>query len=175
MIKSKFVVIALVGALAMCIGLTACSSGSASSSAASSSAASSAAASSSAASSSAASSSAASSSAASNEILYWEGTLTDGSIVDYEDDWLNSLAALSIAKSDYSDAKVWYGPASIDEAGVVTITDAETSGTVSFTLSKNASGAMVIDIANYGEAELKAITEADFNAFVEKVASSPGP
>lgn len=163
--KTKLVVIAMAGLLAMCFGLTACGGGSSSSSSA---------ASSSTASSSTASSSSSSSSesvSASNKVLYYEGTLSDGQIVDYYGDMLNSTAALSIAKSDYSSATVWYGTSSVSEDGVVTITDADTNHTVNYTLMSNGDS-LLIDIQNYGEAELKPVTEAEFKEIVEKLAKT---
>ncbi len=140
--------------LAMCIGLTACGGSNASSSTASS-------------------SKTASGATATDTILYWEGTLSDGSIVDLTADPLNGLAAVSVAKSDYSDAAVWFGTASVASDGVVTITDAETSHPIKLTPVSVAEDSMNIDVEDYGEVTLKPITESEFKAYAEKVAATP--
>ena len=175
--KPRLVLIALACMIAMCIGLTACGGSSASSSAASSSAASSSAAASSEASSSAASSAATSSSAASsqaesNAIVFWKGTLSDGSTVCYIDDVVNSEAALLVAKSDFSDAALWVGPIGISSDGVLTITDNETKKTISFTITDITDTSFTIKLEGYGDVELKAVTEADIKAYAEQLAAT---
>ena len=154
----------MAGMLAMCVGLTACGGNNASSSSS---------ASTSSSSSTASSSAAASTVTATDAVLYWEGTLGDGQVVDYAADLLNGLASLSVAKSDFSDGAVWFGPASVSADGVVTITDAETNHPIKFTLVSANENAVNIDIENYGAVELKPITESEFKAYVEKFAASP--
>jgi len=170
----------MAGMLAACVGLTACGGGNSSSSsaasssaAASSASASSAAASSSASASSAASSSSAAAEAAENQIVFWQGTLPDGQVVLYSDDALSGLAALSVAKSDFSDASVWYGPASLSPEGAVTITDAETGNTISFVLNGMGASAMNVELQNYGAVELQPVTKADYKAFIQELKSTP--
>ena len=190
MLKTKLVVVAIAGMLAMCVGLTACGgSSSASSASASSSSASSSVASSSAdasssaaasseasssadASSSAAASSEASGSAETNEIVFWKGTLSDGSTVCYVDDVQSSEAALLVAKSDFSDASLWVGPISINSDGVITITDTESKKTITYTITGITTDSFTINLDGYGEVELKAVTESDIKAYAEKLAAA---
>ncbi len=170
--KNKFVVIAVAGMLAMCVGLTACGGSSASSSAASSSAASSASASSSAASSASASSSAASSTIIDSAILYWQGTLPDGKVVYYMDNSAQGEAAISIAKSDFSDAAVWAGPVNYIEGGTITIAGADTLDPITFTYTDVTDNSLKINLAGYGEAEMKPVTEADVAAYAQELANA---
>ena len=174
--KSKLVVVAMAGMLAMCLGLVACG-GSASSSAASSSAASSAASSSTAASSAAASSaaasSAASSTAASNEVVYWAGTMADGTAVTYVDETALGEGALAIVKSGATAASTWVGPYTIAEDGKVTITDDATKQEVNFYFTEvNPRTSMKMDIEGTGEVEVKAVTEAELTAAIEEWAKT---
>ncbi len=171
MFKSKIVVIAMAGMLAMCLGLAACGGSSASKSAASSSAASSAAASSAAASSSAASSSAASSSAAASAAIYWQGTLPNGSTVYYLDNAVEGKAAISVAKSDFSDAAVWAGPVNYVENGVATIAGSNTPDPITFSITDITPNSFTINLVGYGEAELKPVTEAEVKAYAEELAT----
>ena len=166
MFKNKLAIIAMAGMLAMCVGLTAC--GGSNSNASSSSAASS----SSSASSSSASSSSSSSSTASNEILYWEGTASDGSTVSYLDNAIKNVAILSIVKSDLSDVKVWYGSSSVDSQGVVTVKDSETQSTITYTITDITPSMMKIDLEGYGEVVLEPVTEADAKQYAEEVAAA---
>lgn len=167
--KHRLVVIAIAGMLAMCVGLTACGGGnSASSSAASSSAAASSAASSSAAASSAASSSAAANSAA----LFWHGTLADGSNVYYVDNALKGEAAISVAKSDFSDAKVWAGPVNYVENGVATIAGSNTAEPVTFSITGINPDSFTINLTGYGDVELKPVTEAEVKTYAEELAKA---
>ena len=94
--------------------------------------------------------------------LYWEGTLSDGSTVDYTDDAEAKEASLSITKADLSDGKVWSGKATV-ENGKTTITDNESKQTISFTVvsgDKNGSS-LKLNIDGYGEVELKPVTGGD--------------
>jgi len=172
MMKHKLVLIAIAGMLAMCVGLTACGgSNSASSSAASSSAASSAAASSTAASSAAASSSAASSSAAAESAaVFWHGTLPNGSDVYYVENAVKGEAAISVAKSDFSDAKVWAGPVNYVENGVATIAGSNTADTITFSITDITPNSFTINLVGYGDVELKPVTEAEVKAYGEELA-----
>ncbi len=157
----------MAGLLAMCLGLVACG-GSGSSSAASSSTASSSAATSSAT----ASSSAASSTADITNAIFWEGTLPDGSTVCYVDNSLKGEAAISIAKSDYADAKVWAGPVNYVENGVATIAGANTEEPITFTIVDVTANSFTIDLTGYGQVELKPVSEADIKAYAEKLAEA---
>ena len=167
--KHRIVVIAIAGMLAMCVGLTACGGGnSASSSAASSSAASSSAASSSAAASSAASSSDAASSAA----LFWHGTLADGSNVYYLDNPAEGTATIAVAKSDFSDAKVWAGPITLAENGIASIPGSSTAEPITFTITDIASDSFTVNLVGYGEAVLKPVSEAEVKTYAEELAKT---
>ena len=172
--KPKLVLIALACMIAMCFGLTACGgSNSASSSAASSTAASSSAAASSAASSTAASSSAAASSAATNsEAVFWHGTLPDGSNVYYVDNSIKGEAAISVAKSDFSDAKVWAGRVNYVENGVATIAGANTADTITFSITDITPNSFTINLVGYGDVELKPVTEAEVKSYAEELAKA---
>ena len=181
MVKNKLVAIAMTGMLAACVGLSACAgNNAASSSAASESAASSEAAASSAeaastteASAEAASSAAtaASTSTTASKVLYWEGELSNGSTVSYYNDETADESALSVVSSDLSDAAVWMGTSRTGTDGKVTVTDAETKSTISFTIVEQSADTMKINLEGYGEVELKATTEADYQAFVAEIAA----
>ena len=116
------------------------------------------------------SSAAVSSSAASSKVLYWEGTLSDGTTVSYYDDATVDEAALAVVSSDLSDAKVWSGTSRSKDNVKVTVTDAETKETIDYTILDMDADAMKIDLEGYGEVELKPVTEDDFKAFAEELA-----
>ena len=184
MFKNKLVVIAMAGMLAACVGLSACGGNNASSSAASDKAETSAAeatsaavapapADTSAAETSAPAASAADTSAAeSSEILYWEGTLEDGSTVSYLDNAIEGYAIMSVVKEDFSDGAVWAGFSTSDDNGLVTVTDAETQNTITYTIVDITPELFTIDITGYGQVELKPVTEADLKAYVEEFAAA---
>ena len=100
--------------------------------------------------------------------LYWEGTLSDGSTVDYMDAG-EDLKSLTITKTDGSDPEVWSGKATT-EGTKVTITDEETKKTISYTTESGAdqSSSLKINIDGYGEVELKPVTGGEFVNEVEQ-------
>ena len=106
-------------------------------------------------------------------VLYWEGTLVDGTTVDYVVDEANSQALLSVAKSDLSMVQVWYGKYAASQDGkTVTITDQESSKTVTVEVLESSSSAMKIKVENYAEADLKPVTKADFQKLVDQVTAA---
>ena len=166
MIKNKMIVIAMAGVLAMCIGLTACGSGNGGGNASGSAATS-------AAGTSAAASAAVDTSApVSNEILYWEGAFEDGTSVTYMDNAIEGYTIMAIVKGDLSDAAVWAGFSTVDENGLVTVTDSETKNTVSFTVVDVTPSSCKIDIVGYGQVDLQPVTEADVQAFADELAAA---
>lgn len=171
MFKSKIAIVAVAAMLAMCMGLTACGGSSSSSAAASSSAASSASASASA-SSSAASSSADSIEVVSSLVVFWQGTLPDGRVVTYVDNAEKGEAAIAIAKSDFSDGKVWAGPVNYVEGGTITIAGADTVEPITFTFADINDNSIKINIAGYGEVEMKPVTEDDITAYAKQFAEA---
>ena len=190
MLKNKLVVVAMAGMLAMCVGLTACGGGNASSSSAaasgsaaassaattSSAAASSAASTSSAAASSAAttssaaaSSAAASSAAASTTVAFWEGTLNDGSSVSFKDDPAIGMAGILVVKEDLSNGDLWVGTSRADGNNAFIVTDAETGRTIRYVVNESSDDLMRIELDGYGVVDLRPVTEAQYNAFVQKL------
>lgn len=100
--------------------------------------------------------------AISKTTMYWEGTLSNGSTVNYMDDAENKEATLSVTNADMSDAKVWSGKVTV-ENGKSTITDGESKKTITFTVvsSDDKGGSQKLNIDGYGEVELKPVTGGD--------------
>jgi hypothetical protein len=81
-------------------------------------------------------------------------------------------AAISIAKSDFSDAAVWAGPVNYVEGGVATIAGANTQAPITFSVVDITPSSFTIDLVGYGQAELKPVTEAEVKAYAEKLAEA---
>ena len=94
--------------------------------------------------------------------------------VSYMDDAASAMGALAIVKNDMSDGTVWLGAYTVTGDGMVTITDAETKQNINFTIvDVSPRTSMTLDIENYGEVQLKSVTESEFKAYVEEYAKSP--
>lgn len=166
MFKRKIVAFAMAGALATSVGLAGCGGNTSSASSASST---SSVASTTETSSSSTSSSSATNSIVNNEVVYWEGTLSDGSFVDYIDDSEDGTAVIAVTKSDLSDSTAWYGAAGTSADGkTITITDAESSKTISFTIVEATPTSITIDLEGYGEVEMAPVTKSDIKASVDE-------
>ncbi len=98
--------------------------------------------------------------AISKTTMYWEGTLSDGSTVDYMDDAAAKEATLSVVKADMSDGNVWSGKVKV-ENGKSTITDNESKKTITFTVVSSDDKGTSLDIEGYGKVDLKPVTGGD--------------
>lgn len=94
--------------------------------------------------------------------FYWEGTLSNGSSVIYNEDIENKEAMLTISNADGSDIKSWTGTMAT-ENGKTTITDKESKQTIAITKTPTDEKATTqkINIDGYGEVELKQVTGED--------------
>lgn len=106
---------------------------------------------------------------ASKTTFYWEGTLADGSTVDYMDseetrealkNSKTAEASLTITKADLSDIKSWNGKATA-EGDKITITDEESKQTISYTAKADGDSSLKLNIDGYGEVDLKPVTGGD--------------
>lgn len=104
---------------------------------------------------------------------YWEGTLEDGSVVDYFEDVTTEKGALSIAPADGSDAKVWGGTvAGVEDGDAIkcTITNEESGETINYTMLGSTAGnldTIDMDIEGYGQVTLHSVTVDEFNEKLE--------
>lgn len=102
-------------------------------------------------------------------IISWQGTLEDGSQVDYISSADEANGSLVIESADPTQSKSWLGSKTSTADGKQTITDDETKETVTFTLSDVADdGTMQIDIEGYGKGTLNPLTAADWAKIAEE-------
>lgn len=111
--------------------------------------------------------------ALSKATFYWEGTLSNGSVVTYlPADAESKEASLTITSADGSDIKTWVGTAATDN-GKTTITDSESKQTIVVTVvsSDDAAGTQKLNIDGYGEVEMKKVTGDDIAKQAEQFAN----
>ena len=104
-------------------------------------------------------------------ILFWDGTLDNGNLVSFMDDQNNGVAFLAVVKPDYSNGMSWYGNYNADAQGkVMTLRDDETGQTVAYeVLESTPDTSMKLHIDWYGDVDLKPVTKADFDKYMEEL------
>jgi len=174
MARKKIIAIMASAALVAMLGLSACGNQAQSSSSESDSAATSG---SDSTTSSSSASESASPASAEKFLVSWQGTLADGTLVNYiiSDDDKNG--GLALTKDGTAEPKKWLGAMTLAEDGTATITDGTTKETVSFKLGALAEdGTVAIDVEGYDKGEIKPLTAADWHiaAAIEELGKAPG-
>ena len=98
-----------------------------------------------------------------NDRSFWRGRLDYGKTAIYR-------SGSSSWYANYTDGAAWYGAYTSDaNTNTVTLTDSESGQKVTYTVTESTPTSLAMDIANYGQANFKPVTKADFTAYVEEV------
>lgn len=107
---------------------------------------------------------------AESKILYWEGESDKGDVLLYSEDETDNTATVILFgdHDDKDELLAFSGPATV-EGDKLTITDAETGDTFTFTVTGQTQDAVTIDLGVHGAGTLKPVTEQQFNDEIDGI------